>query len=161
MNVFLVNEKFSMGNEMKSKVISISLCLIFSSSTFASSKIWSNEGIDSNISSEVKVTLFQNLRGSVNIGITFPSDDCLEFEERALTAPSYSINGTLVKSYAQCIGKGRRMDFPATDAGTEYVINQFKQKNTVVYGQDGYEITFSAIGFSAVHEHFKNRMDGI
>ncbi|MCU8247206.1 hypothetical protein M2G90_20440 [Vibrio vulnificus] len=146
---------------MKSKVIIVSLCLVFSSSALSSSNIWSNDGIDSNISPEIKVTLFQNVSGGVNIGLTFPSDDCVDFEDRVLKAPSYSINGTLVKSYAQCIGKGKRMDFPATDAGKEYVISQFKQKNTVVYGQDGFEITFSAIGFSAVYENYKNRMDGI
>ncbi|EPW6890507.1 hypothetical protein ACWOWW_004215, partial [Vibrio vulnificus] len=60
---------------MKSKVIIVSLCLVFSSSAFSSSNIWSNDGIDSNISPEIKVTLFQNVSGGVNIGLTFPSDD--------------------------------------------------------------------------------------
>ncbi|MHA2743255.1 hypothetical protein [Vibrio harveyi] len=146
---------------MKFTTTIISLGLLFSGSVLADSKVWGNGGVESNLSPKIKVDLFNNVSGDINIGLTFPSDDCLAFEEQVHNAPSYNINGTLVKTYAQCVGKGERMDFPATLAGKEYVINQFKFKKLVVYGQDGFEITFSAIGFSKVYARYKDRMSGI
>ena len=114
---------------MKFTTTIISLGFLFSGSVLADSEVWGNGGVESNLSPKIKVDLFHNVIGDINIGLAFPSDDCLAFEKQIHNAPSYNINGTLVKMYAQCVGKGERIDFPATLAGKEYVINQFKLKN--------------------------------
>lgn len=146
---------------MKIKYFSALSLLLTSTASFSGENVWDDDGIDSEFGPFVRATIFRNSFGVNNVGIIFPSDECNGFDSELFRAPSYKVNGTLVKIYAQCISEGMRMDFPATNAGRSYVINQFKSKNVVIYSQDKIDIKFSAKGFLDVFNSYGSNMEGI
>lgn len=141
-------------------VLSLGLAA-FACGSFAASDMWVRGEVDSKITPLIKLTLFKNGAGYFNVGITFPTEDCLTFTQDVLDAPSYKINGVAVKMYAQCVGKGMRMDFPATERGTEYVLSELKKKQLVTYEQSGVTLDFSAKGFSKSIESVNESTEGI
>ncbi|HII4310703.1 TPA: hypothetical protein ACY4PQ_001732 [Vibrio parahaemolyticus] len=62
------------------------------------------------------------------------------------------VNGTPVKVYIGC-DNGMQRVFGVTDKGREFIVNEFKTKNSVVIGS----AEFSAIGFSAALQKLKQR----
>ncbi|ELO1779512.1 hypothetical protein [Vibrio fluvialis] len=133
----------------------------FAFGSFAATDKWERGSVDSSFSPLIRLGLFKNGAGQLNVGITFPTDTCLTFTQDVLKAPSYKINGVSVKMYAQCVGKGLRMDFPATNKGKDYVISELRTKQSVTYEQEGVEVTFSAIGFTKSVESVSKSDEGI
>ncbi|EKO3440240.1 hypothetical protein NTE19_004138 [Vibrio fluvialis] len=133
----------------------------FACGSFASSDKWERGSVESSFSSLIRLGLFKNGVGQLNVGITLPTDNCLTFNQDVIKAPSYKINGVSVKMYAQCVGKGLRMDFPATDKGKDYVISELRTKQSVTYEQEGAEVTFSAVGFIEAMKKVDKSDEGI
>lgn len=142
------------------KLLSISL-LLLSNISYAGQDRWKGNTVDSHLGPLAKLKLFQNGMGNINVGILFPSGECSDFSNEVMMAPSYSINGVAVKTSAQCVGEGLRMDFPATLTGMEYLKSQLRTKNEVAYKQDNFELKFSAMGFSASETDFRKSLEGI
>lgn len=68
------------------------------------------------------------------------------------------INNTKVQMMAQCLAKGKRMDFPKTSAGRYYVINELRNKNQIIYhfiNRGGITTTFKAKGFTNAYNSFE------
>lgn len=105
--------------------------------------------------------IFENGLKEKNIGIILPSDECSAFDSMPVEVSSMYINGKKVQMLAQCIYKGIKMDYPKTSAGQEYVINEFKNKNKVIYKQNEMSITFSARGFINSYNSFESPSGGL
>lgn len=133
----------------------------FACGSFASSSRWVDDSVDSNLGSIIQLTVFKSTVGQLDVGITFPSEDCLSFSSEVRQAPSYRINGVAVKMLAQCVGKGRRMDFPATEKGTEYLMNELRKKQSITYEQDDATVKFSAVGFIEAMKKVDKSDEGI
>ena len=132
--------------------------------TFLFAKEWQNNYVESNQIKLIKATLFKNGLGQINIGIVAPTDECSGFSNTIMQAPSFKINGTNVRMYAQCISKNERMDFPETEAGRTYIIyiiNEFKTKSQVSYEQSGITISFNAKGFTKAFNNYDDIDEGI
>lgn len=141
-------------------VLSLGLAA-FACSSFASSDKWEGGEIESKVSPSLTLNLFKNGAGQLNVGISYPSTQCVTFTKEVMDASSFKINGVAVKMYAQCVANGRRMDFPATARGKEYVMSELKTKNSVTYEQDEVVLTFSAIGFNKAIESVLASTEGI
>jgi hypothetical protein len=115
---------------------------------FDSATKWEDSSIESKENSDIGATIFLGGDNQLKVGITMASDECTKFEGEAYNAPGMLFNGTMVQMYAQCISNGLRMDFPRSNAGVNYITNEFKTKDKVVISQDGYSFTFSTKGFS-------------
>lgn len=137
------------------------ISLLSSNAAFASSEVWTNSSIDSDWGEMFRAVVFQSISGNKNVGLVFSSDSCKGFEDKVLRAPSYNINNVAVQTSAQCIDDGKRMDFPRTAAGRDYVVNEFKRKNSVTYEQDGIKVIFSANGFTKSYNEHGSNMGGL
>ncbi|MDR0483703.1 MAG: hypothetical protein LBH40_00285 [Alphaproteobacteria bacterium] len=143
-------------------LLTLLTAILFANPSFASSEKWESNSVDSmEASSIVTLKIFENGYGEKNIGIIFPSDECDSFKKIPMNAPSYYINNTKVQIMAQCLAKNVRMDFPKTDAGRDYLINELKTKDKVVYKQDDASITFSTKGFTNAYNSYESEGGGL
>ncbi len=121
--------------------------LSFAALNAGSTDRWIDGEVISGQMDTLKAVLYASTDGEVRMGLIMPSEDCVTFNENVLDAPVMIINATFVKMSAQCVGVNSRMDFPRTNAGLQYMINEFKVNNQVIMQQDGYIFSFSAVGF--------------
>jgi len=130
------------------KVLLLSFCTSLAlAGYFDSSDVWEDGTIECKEYTTIGAIIYVNGDNQMGVGITMPSDDCSSFESTAVETGGMYFNNTMVKMYAQCIGNGSRMDFPQSNAGINYINNEFSTKNIVVMKQDGYSFTFSTNGF--------------
>lgn len=146
---------------MRWNVLLIPMSFFMAFQAMARADMWVGDGIDSDLGPMVRVVIFENSYGSKNVGLTFPSSECRAYEQDVQQAPSYQINGMEVQTYAQCIGAGVRLDFPATPAGMRYVIEQFHSQQQVAYSQDGVTVTFNTYGFRHAYLNYGMSMQVI
>ena len=141
------------------KIIGLSLCSTLAfAGLFDSSDIWKNGEIESKDNSNLVAVIFLGGDSQLKIGIKLPYDECSSFSSIPIEAPGMKFNGTMVKMYAQCIGAGMRMDFPQSNAGVNYINNEFNSKKNVVVSQDGYSFTFSSNGFKQAYQAQKDKV---
>ena len=133
---------------------SVTLAALFASTALAQSDRWEDNRIDSNFGGAIQAVIFANASGDKSVGIVFPSEECLGFDQEIYQAPEYLVNGESMSFFAQCIGLGVRIDFPATKQGLKYIINQFQSKPQVIYAQDGVQVIFQTVGFSEAYKEY-------
>ena len=126
----------------------ISFEILESVKQIKSKNVWKNEQVVSDEYPQLKAILFASMDHHVKIGVVMASSACKKYDSKLLNAPDIIFNNRAVKMYAQCIDKNMRMDFPATDKGMKYLMNEFTRKNSVTGKQDNVTFTFSARGFS-------------
>ena len=82
------------------------------------------------------------------VGIRFKTDECEKVgaysEENTARRTNEDVNGVIVGFFSQCTN-GYRGYMARTDAGTQYILDQFKSKNKVTFAKT---FTFNAAGFS-------------
>ena len=133
--------------------VTLSFCTTLAfAGLFDSSDVWKNGEIESKDNSNLIATIFLSGDNQLKIGIKMPSDDCTGFGAMAMEAPAMNFNGTVVKMYAQCLSSNVRMDFPQSNAGVNYITNEFNSKKNVIVSQDGYSFTFSTNGFKKEYQ---------
>lgn len=141
------------------------LSFVFATSFLYAGLFGLNEWQDGYVFSEetesVALVIYKDNYDGINIGVEFDYVDCQEFSDEIYDTESMSFNGTLVKMYAQCVGQNVRMDFPRTDRGMEYVMNELRTKDKVIVEQDGVIFTFGTKNFENEVEREKVSEEGI
>jgi len=111
-------------------------------------KVWKDGEITSDEYNQLKASLFVSMDNKLKIGVVMPSADCTSYDSQLMEAPIMKFNKKAVKMYAQCLDNNLRMDFPQTNKGMKFLINEFTKKNKVIGSQDSVVFTFSAKGFT-------------
>lgn len=149
-------------NFVKKMILILTIIILYSGASFASINKWKNDSIESTEYGDLlTLIIFENGLKEKNIGIIFPSDECSSYDSIPINAPSMYINNTKVQMMAQCLAKGKKMDFPKTSAGRHYVINELRNKNQIIYKQGGLTTTFKAKGFTSAYNSFESISGGL
>lgn len=100
--------------------------------------------------------------GTPYVYIFMYDSDCEKDEGNIIPHNPLKINGVLTRYNQYCDGS-RRYFLPATDAGREYLISEFKKKNFVeVATHDGsFRALFSAKGYTGVYNKVVLTRSGI
>ncbi len=97
---------------------------------------------------QIEAIVFTTGANTKSVGVTYPDDVCRDFSNEYLRVPSVIVNGNEVRFRRQCIGYQKALMFAVSQAGKNYMVNEFRSKNTVTMIQGGDKFTFSAKGFS-------------
>ncbi len=100
--------------------------------------------------SDFVATIDKTTSGNFNIFFMHNEDSCKSYG-KASKVSHHRFNGVMVKFAKQCTSNGVISYFPRTAKGREFIINEFKIKNSV--NLEGVE--FSAKGFTKAYELFK------
>lgn len=100
--------------------------------------------------------------GKPYVYIFMYDSDCEKDDGNITSHNPLKINGVLTRYNQYCDGS-RRYFLPATDAGREHVINEFKMKNfvEVTTHDETFRSLFSAKGFTAIYNKVVLAQSGI
>lgn len=113
--------------------------------------------------SVVEVVLHRITEGELDVGVVHPDENCKDFEDKVHPHDSIIVNGVRVRARTQCIGEGFAALMAKTDAGAKHIIREFKRSEKVsIEIRSGLPpLTFSAKGFTAAAEIYKNKRSGL
>lgn len=95
--------------------------------------------------------LYTDGYSDVRVGFEVPAPECLAFSRELKLVSNAKINGQLVKIQSQCVNEGLIMYFAQTSSGAKYIIDQFKESNTVHLVDRSGSTSFDASGFTAAY----------
>ena len=136
-------------------IIGTIFCIGLMTAGCDSSSEWENKSITSSTDYESTATLYISQDKSIMFGIQSPSDDCERWEDDSYSAGSLKFNGKMVKMTTQCVESGLRLDYPTTDLGIKYIINEFLTKAIVIVSYDEGEDEFSSNNFQENYNAIK------
>lgn len=114
------------------------------------------------INGNLHATMSTSKAGTPYVYIFMHDSDCEKDDGNITTHNPLKINGVLTRYNQYCDGS-RRYFLPATDAGREHLINEFKKRNFVEVAthDDSFRSLFSAKGFTDIYNKVVLRRSGI